>query len=147
MFKRPSLRYARTPEPATPYQRAAQVWDERIGSARVQARSWRLACFGALALSAGRALQFPGAVALLTAGYSVGQIVGPVAVAPLLHNGFRQALLAGAGVVLLAALAALLMWISGRQPRVVDADRGDVAREGLDDGVNGRVVFSPSPHQ
>mgnify|MGYP000178498965 CR=1 FL=1 len=100
-----------------------------------------------LALSAGRALQFPGAVALLTAGYSVGQIVGPVAVAPLLHNGFRQALLAGAGVVLLAALAALLMWISGRQPRVVDADRGDVAREGLDDGVNGRVVFSPSPHQ
>ena len=30
------------PEPETPYQRAAQVWDERIGSARVQARNWRL---------------------------------------------------------------------------------------------------------
>jgi type IV secretion system protein VirB5 len=52
MFKRPSIRYAKTPQPETPYQRAAQVWDERIGSARVQARGWRYACFGALALSA-----------------------------------------------------------------------------------------------
>lgn len=52
MFKRPSLRYGKTPRPETPYQRAAQVWDERIGSARVQARSWRYACFGALGLSA-----------------------------------------------------------------------------------------------
>ncbi len=30
-----------------------------------------------LALAAGRLLQFPGAVALLTAGYSAGQIAGP----------------------------------------------------------------------
>ena len=51
MFKRPSLRYGQTPEPTTPYQRAAQAWDDRIGSARVQARSWRLAFFGALGLS------------------------------------------------------------------------------------------------
>ena len=29
----------RTPEPETPYQKAQQVWDERLGSARVQARS------------------------------------------------------------------------------------------------------------
>lgn len=101
-----------------------------------------------LALAAGRALQFPGAVALLTTGYSVGQIVGPVAVAPLLHNGFQQALLAGAAVVLLAALAALLMWISGRQPRrVIDSQSGGVPRERLDDSVNGRVVFSPPPHE
>ncbi|KAB7752132.1 MFS transporter [Mycolicibacterium mucogenicum DSM 44124] len=101
-----------------------------------------------LALAAGRALQFPGAVALLTTGYSVGQIVGPVAVAPLLHNGFQQALLAGAAVVLLAALAALLMWISGRQPRrVIDSQSGGVPRERVDDSVNGRVVFSPPPHE
>lgn len=53
MFKRSSVRYGHTPEPVTPYQRAAQAWDDRIGSARVQARSWRLACFAALALSAG----------------------------------------------------------------------------------------------
>lgn len=53
MFKRSSVRYGRTPEPVTPYQRAAQVWDDRIGSARVQAHSWRLACFAALSLAGG----------------------------------------------------------------------------------------------
>ena len=42
LFKRPQVRYADTPQPATPYQAAAQVWDERIGSARVQAHNWRL---------------------------------------------------------------------------------------------------------
>ena len=52
MFKRPSTHYARYPEPETPYQRAAQVWDDRIGSARVQAKNWRLMAFGSLALSA-----------------------------------------------------------------------------------------------
>lgn len=51
MFKRSSIRYSKTPEPETPYQRAAQVWDERIGSARIQARSWRYAFFGALGLA------------------------------------------------------------------------------------------------
>jgi type IV secretory pathway TrbF-like protein len=53
MFKRPSTHYGKSPEPETPYQRAAQVWDDRIGSARVQARNWRLMAFGSLALSAG----------------------------------------------------------------------------------------------
>jgi type IV secretory pathway TrbF-like protein len=53
MFRRSSIRYGKTPEPITPYQRAAQVWDDRIGSARIQAKNWRLACFGCLALSAG----------------------------------------------------------------------------------------------
>jgi type IV secretion system protein VirB5 len=55
MFKRPSTHYGQTPLPETPYQRAAQVWDERIGSARVQARNWRLMAFGSLVLSAGLA--------------------------------------------------------------------------------------------
>jgi type IV secretion system protein VirB5 len=50
-FKRGVQRYGRTPEPETPYQRAGQLWDERIGSARVQARNWRLMAFGGLALS------------------------------------------------------------------------------------------------
>jgi len=53
MFKRPSVRYAKSPEPVTPYQRAAQAWDERIGSARVQARNWRLMALGCLALTTG----------------------------------------------------------------------------------------------
>jgi type IV secretory pathway TrbF-like protein len=51
MFRRPTIRYGTTPEPETPYQRAGQVWDDRIGSARVQAKNWRLAFFGTLALS------------------------------------------------------------------------------------------------
>lgn len=55
MFRRPSVRYGHSPVPVTPYQRAAQVWDDRIGSARVQAKSWRLAFFGCLALSGGLA--------------------------------------------------------------------------------------------
>jgi len=55
MFRRPSIRYGQTPEPITPYQRAAQVWDDRIGSARVQAKNWRLAFFGTLLLSGGLA--------------------------------------------------------------------------------------------
>lgn len=46
-------RQGATPLPETPYQRAGQAWDERIGSARVQARNWRLAALGLLALSAG----------------------------------------------------------------------------------------------
>src|SRR5208337_4390576 len=55
MFRRPNVRYGMTPEPETPYQRAGQVWDDRIGSARVQAKNWRFAFFGALALSGGLA--------------------------------------------------------------------------------------------
>ena len=52
-FKRSTTHYGKSPEPETPYQRAAQVWDERIGSARVQARNWRLMAFGCLILSGG----------------------------------------------------------------------------------------------
>src|SRR5574340_728564 len=50
-FKRPQVRYSETPEPVTPYQAAAQVWDQRIGSARVQAKNWRLMAFGCLTLA------------------------------------------------------------------------------------------------
>lgn len=56
IFKRTAQRYGRTPPPETPYQRAAQLWDERIGSARVQARNWRLMAFGCLALTAGTSM-------------------------------------------------------------------------------------------
>ncbi|POX58457.1 MFS transporter [Streptomyces sp. Ru62] len=59
-----------------------------------------------LALAAGTQLRFPRAVALLTAGYSVGQILGPLVAAPLLHHGYHQALLLAAVVVLAAALSA-----------------------------------------
>lgn len=52
-FRRALQRYGRTPEPETPYQRAGQLWDERIGSARVQAKNWRLMAFGGLFLTTG----------------------------------------------------------------------------------------------
>jgi len=51
IFKRAVQRYGRTPLPETPFQRAGQLWDERIGSARVQARNWRLMAFGCLGLT------------------------------------------------------------------------------------------------
>ena len=53
LFKRPAVHYGKTPQPETPYQKAAQVWDEGIGSARVQAKNWRYMAFGSLILSAG----------------------------------------------------------------------------------------------
>lgn len=54
-FKRPAAHYGETPAPTTPYQRAAQAWDDRIGSARVQARNWRLAALLSVAATAGLA--------------------------------------------------------------------------------------------
>ena len=53
IFRRASPHDGKTPAPETPYHKAAQVWDERIGSARVQAKNWRLMAFGSLILSAG----------------------------------------------------------------------------------------------
>ncbi|SFZ81740.1 type IV secretion system protein VirB5 [Devosia enhydra] len=53
LFRRPATHYCKTPQPETPYQKAAQVWDERIGSARVQAKNWRYMAFGSLVLSGG----------------------------------------------------------------------------------------------
>jgi len=53
IFRRPSSRYGKTPPPETPYQRAAQVWDDRMGAARVQAKNWRLMALSNLFLTAG----------------------------------------------------------------------------------------------
>lgn len=35
----------------TPYVKARQVWDERVGQARVQAFNWRVACFVSMAIT------------------------------------------------------------------------------------------------
>ncbi|MGA0599196.1 conjugal transfer protein TrbF [Caulobacter sp. KR2-114] len=64
-FRRSGVRFGATPVPETPYQKAGQAWDERIGSARVQARNWRLMAFGSLLLSGGLAA---GIVALTLRG-------------------------------------------------------------------------------
>jgi MFS family permease len=62
-----------------------------------------------IALAAGTHLRFPRAVALLTAGYSAGQILGPLVAAPLLHHGYHLALVLGALIVAVAAAAAGLL--------------------------------------
>lgn len=59
-----------------------------------------------IVLAVGAHLRVTRAVAIFTSGYSAGQIIGPVAVTPLLHNGYHVALLVSAGVVALAAVAA-----------------------------------------
>jgi MFS family permease len=116
-----------------------------------------------IALAAGKLAAFPRAVALLTAGYSAGQILGPLLVAPLLHNGFRGALIVGAAVVASAALVAGLPRSSGRsaslspapavgvaggQPGVVtQVERSDITRERVDDRVDRRTVLVVTPYQ
>ncbi len=55
MFRRPAVRYGTTPPAETPYLAARQQWDDRIGSARVQAANWRLAFFATLLLCAAMA--------------------------------------------------------------------------------------------
>jgi predicted MFS family arabinose efflux permease len=82
-----------------------------------------------MALAAGRELAFPGAVAVLTAGYSVGQIVGPLVVTPLLHHGFRYALLTSAVVVAGAAVTAAWLRLGCRElsPPLRGTDRPQVA--------------------
>jgi type IV secretion system protein VirB5 len=47
-FKR-SPRLGATPVPETPYQRAGQAWDERLGTWRAQAAGWRMMAVGLLA--------------------------------------------------------------------------------------------------
>lgn len=58
-----------------------------------------------LALAYGTDLGVPRAVAILTTGYSVGQIAGPLLVTPLLHNGYHQALVIAAVILVVAATA------------------------------------------
>jgi MFS family permease len=76
-----------------------------------------------LALAVGAQLRFPRAVALLTAGYSVGQILGPLVVTPLLRHGYHQALLAAAAVVVVSAAGAAALRVGF--PRDVPAARQD----------------------
>ncbi|WP_235039199.1 YbfB/YjiJ family MFS transporter [Kibdelosporangium aridum] len=57
-------------------------------------------------LGIGAHLRVPRAASALTAGYSAGQILGPLLAAPLLHHGYHLALLLASVIVLLGAVAA-----------------------------------------
>jgi type IV secretion system protein VirB5 len=46
----PAASFKPTELPVDPYHRAKQEWDERIGSARVQAKNWRICALGSLVL-------------------------------------------------------------------------------------------------
>ena len=82
-----------------------------------------------MTLAAGRQLAIPGAVAVLTAGYSVGQIAGPLLVAPLVHQGFHSALLTAAAVVASSAVTAAWLRLGCRElgPPLRGADRRQAA--------------------
>ncbi len=54
-FRSPARSFAPEP-PDTPYARARQEWDARMGSAVLSARAWRAVAFGSLALAAAMGL-------------------------------------------------------------------------------------------
>jgi type IV secretion system protein VirB5 len=55
LFKRPPISFgnpaSKTQAPPTPFHAAQEEWDQRIGSARVQAKNWRYAAFASLAIT------------------------------------------------------------------------------------------------
>ena len=51
-FQRATDRYGDSSPPGSPFMRAAQEWDRRIGEPVVQARNWRMAAFASFALAA-----------------------------------------------------------------------------------------------
>lgn len=77
-----------------------------VGAALVSAAAFGATFVGisTLALAHGAHLRGHRAVAILTTGYSLGQIAGPLLVTPLLHNGYHQALLIAALILLAAAV-------------------------------------------
>lgn len=50
-FRAPTKNYA-APPPDTPYRRARQEWDARMGSAVLSARAWRMTAFAGIGLAA-----------------------------------------------------------------------------------------------
>ena len=50
-FRKPAQSFA-SPPPDTPYRRAQQEWDARMGSAVLSARAWRATAFASLGLAA-----------------------------------------------------------------------------------------------
>ena len=58
IFTRQSISYGKSDPVETPFMKASEVWDRRLGSARVQAGNWRLMAFLLFFLSLGLAIGF-----------------------------------------------------------------------------------------
>jgi MFS family permease len=107
-----------------------------VASALVSAALFGATFLGiaSMVLALGAHLRYPCAVALLTVGYSVGQILGPVISTPLLHDGYRVVLLVAAGIVLAAAVAAAALQVRRPQHLLAPAepvsDQQTLARHG-----------------
>ncbi|MFF3911064.1 YbfB/YjiJ family MFS transporter [Streptomyces sp. NPDC001848] len=99
-----------------------------------------------LTLAAGAHLRFPRSVALLTAGYSVGQILGPLAVTPLLHHGYHQALILASAVVLAGAVAAAVLRVGFPHAMPV-VDQSPAARSAGQEGQSTPVYACPVPDE
>ncbi len=95
-----------------------------------------------LTLAAGAHLRFPRSVALLIAGYSVGQILGPLAVTPLLHHGYHQALILASAVVLAGAVAAAALRVGFPHAMPV-VDQSPAARSAGQVGQSAPVYACP----
>lgn len=81
----------------------------------------------ALALGEGNELIGPRAPAVLTAAYGVGQVIGPVVVAPLLAHGYSAALVIAAGIVAVGALCVLPLLVVHRRAAGARGSRGSTA--------------------
>lgn len=68
-----------------------------------------------LSMTLGAELEMPHSAAILTAGYAVGQVLGPLVVAPMLSGGYQTAFVVAAGILALSAVCAAL--IDRRLPR------------------------------
>lgn len=91
MIQRAQTSYDKTDGFETPFQAAAHEWDSRIGSARVQARNWRLMAFACMLLSvvlAGGLLWLSGQTRVETFVVEIDQYGAPGRIQPA-HQGYR----------------------------------------------------------
>ncbi len=78
-FKRAEDRYGAATPLETPYQRAAQVWDDRDGLKLAAARNWRRMAFGCLALAS-----------LSTGAFLYVQLKHPIATYIIPHDRYGR---------------------------------------------------------
>lgn len=51
LFKRAPVAFGSASAPETPFQKAGQIWDQRVGAAAAQAANWRYAAFASFAIT------------------------------------------------------------------------------------------------